>query len=162
MIVDIVIVTLFHQVNPLSITLTQDKTNQEQASMHTEKQRQKARVTGSSSTMIEVCACLSSELFQAAALSEHAPDEVSQGGERAVITRRLEGRSIRQTALRGVRHTHRTSLHVSGPGYSHRVQHRWQTAISLGPLSSSLVFSLVDSLRLRKHQKGRSTADSFT
>lgn len=71
--------------------------------------------------MIEVFACLSSELFQAVALSEHAPDEVSQGGERAVITGRLEGRSITQTALRGVRHTYRTCLHVSGPGCSHRV-----------------------------------------
>ncbi|TKS77551.1 Glucagon-1 Glucagon I [Collichthys lucidus] len=80
--------------------------------MHTQKQRQKARVTGSSSRMIEVCACLSSELFRAAALSEHAPDEVSQGGEKAVITGRLEGWSIRQTALRGVRHTHRTCLHT--------------------------------------------------
>lgn len=88
-------------------------------SMHTQKQRKKARVTGSSSRTIEVCACLSSELFQAAALSEHAPDELSQGRERAVITGRLEGRSIRQTALRGVRHTHRTCLHVSGPGYGH-------------------------------------------
>lgn len=114
------------------------KTNQQHTSMHTQKQRQKARVTGSSSRMIEVCTCLSSELFQAAALSEHALDEVSQGGERAVITGRLEGRSIRQTALRGVIHTHRTCLPVSGPGYSHRVQPCWQTAISQGPLSFSL------------------------
>lgn len=43
-------------------------------------------MTGSSSRMIEVCTCLSSELFQAATLSEHAPDEVSAGAERAVIT----------------------------------------------------------------------------
>lgn len=56
--------------------------------------------------MIEVYVCLSSELFQAAVLSEHAPDKVSQGGERAVITGRLEGRSITQTVLRGVRHAH--------------------------------------------------------
>lgn len=111
-------------------------------------------MTGSSSKLIEVCACLSSELFQAAALSEHAPDEVSQGRERAVITGRLEGRSIRQTALRGVRHTHRTCLYVRGPGYSHRLQPCWQTAIIQGPLSFflslplfplflSLVFSLL-------------------
>ena len=114
------------------------KTDQQQQSMHTQKQRQKARVTGSSSRMIEVCACLSSELFRVAALSEHAPDEVSQGVERTVITGRLEGRSIRQTALRGVRHTRRTCLHVSGPGYSHRFGPCWQTDISQGPLSFSL------------------------
>lgn len=71
--------------------------------------------------MIEVCSCLSSELFQAAALSEHAPDEVSQDREKAVITGRLEGCSIRQIALRRVRHTHWTRRRVSGPGYSHRV-----------------------------------------
>ncbi|KAJ4934686.1 hypothetical protein JOQ06_007471, partial [Pogonophryne albipinna] len=80
--------------------------------MNTQKQRQKVRVTGSSRRMMKLCACLSSELFQAVALSEHAPDEVSQGGEKAVITGRLEGRSIGQTARRGVRHTHRTCLSV--------------------------------------------------
>lgn len=114
------------------------KTNQQQQSMYTQKQRQKARVTGSSSRMIEVCACLSSELFRVAALSEHAPDEVSQGVERAVITGRLEGRSNRQTALRGVRHTRRACLHVSGPSYSHRLGPCWQTDISQGPLSFTL------------------------
>lgn len=31
--------------------------------------------------MIEICARLTSEIFQEATLSEHAPDEVSQGGE---------------------------------------------------------------------------------
>lgn len=82
------------------------KANQQHKHMHTQKQRKKARVTGSRGRMIEVCSCLSSELFQAAALSEHARDEVSQGGERAVITGRLEGHSIRQIALRRVRHTH--------------------------------------------------------
>ncbi len=46
----------------------------------------------SDSRMIEVCTRLSSEPVQAAALSEHAPDEVSQGVERAVITGSLEGR----------------------------------------------------------------------
>lgn len=62
--------------------------------------------------MIEVCSCLSSELFQAAALSEHAPDEVSQDGEKAVITGRLEGCSIRQIAVRCVRHTHTAPVGV--------------------------------------------------
>lgn len=42
---------------------------------------------------------------QAASLSEHATDEVSQGVERAVITGRLEGRPFAQTARRGVGHT---------------------------------------------------------
>ncbi len=70
----------------------------------------------SDSRMIEVCACLSSVPVQAAALSEHAPDEVSQGVEKAVITGSVEGHWIRQTALRGVRQTQRTCLHVSGPG----------------------------------------------
>lgn len=64
--------------------------------------------------MMKVYACLSSELLQAAALSELAPDEVSLGGERAVITGRLEGRWIGQTTLRGVRRTHR--MPVRGPG----------------------------------------------
>lgn len=125
---------------PDALTLTQEQPNSRHAA--TQKQRQKARVTGSSSRMIEVCACLSSELFQAAALSEHAPDDVSQGVDRAVITGSLQGHSIRQTALRGVRHTHRTCLHVSGPGCSHGVQPCWQTDISQRPLSFTLSLSL--------------------
>lgn len=72
--------------------------------------------------MIKVCACLSSEQFQVAALSELAPDEVSLGLERAVITRRLEGGSIRQTTRGGVGRTHRTCLHARGPAYDHRLQ----------------------------------------
>lgn len=80
--------------------------------------RQNARVAGSSSRMIEVCVCLSSELFRAASLSEHAPDEVSQGVERAVITGRLEGRSITQTALRGGRHTHTHTQDLSACEWS--------------------------------------------
>lgn len=122
----------------------------------TEQQRKKARVTGSSSRMIEVCACLSSELFQAAALSEHAPDEVSQGREKAVITGRLEGCSIRQIADRScVRHTHWTIWRVSGPGYSHRVNFAdRQTSfcgfifshlsVSFFPFFSLLLFSFLE------------------
>ena len=79
------------------------------------KQWRKGRAAESSLWMMEVYICLSPVLFWAASLSEHAPDEPSQGVERAVITGRLEGCSITQTAHGGVRRTRRICLQVSGP-----------------------------------------------
>lgn len=94
-----------------------------------QKQRQKQKVTGSSSRIIEVWVCPSSERFQVATLSEQAPDEVSQGGEWAVITGRLERRSISETALRGVRRTRRSCWHAKRAGYKQIEQPCWQTTI---------------------------------
>lgn len=110
-----------------------------------QKQRQKQKVTGSSSRIIEVWVCSSSEWFKAAALSEHAPDEVSQGGEWAVITGRLERRSISETALRGVRCTRRSCRHAKRAGYKQIEQPRWQTTIQ-GPFSVTFFPSLVFSI----------------
>lgn len=120
------------------------------------KQGQKARVTGSSSRMIEVCACLSSELFQAAALSEHAPDEVS---ERAVTTDAW--RAIRSDGQLGeVLDTHMQDLSACAwswlwPQSTALLKDSRHSGAFILSISVCLFSPVVFLLPPRKHQAGR-------